>query len=438
MKRKKADKFKEEQFCVSSKMRVVCALLMFFSSLSIFAQQKSSTYEALAGDASWCWFSDPRAVYYKGRTESIYFSYITSKGDVMISARNQKTKVVADFVLHPQLQVDDHNVPSILFLPDGKMLVFYTEHNGRFFMRKSKNAEDISSWEEERVIPFGGNKITYSHPVMLKGEHNRIYMFWRGSDWRPTMAYSDDLGDTWSKAVGLIESKGLKNRPYLKVCSDHQNRIDFAFTDGHPGVETSNSVYHMYYEKGNFYQTNGESIKSISQLPIVHSDVKKVYDARATNIRSWISDVALDKNKRPVLVYTRYPEQTDHRYHYASWNGKHWQDEELTKAGGSMCIVPAGQKNTEPNYSAGISLDHQDPSNVYMALQVNHVFEVQHWKKTAMKWLINAITANSEENNYRPCAVVNTPAKKPVILWMSGQYQHYTKFNTKLRVYDRN
>src|SRR5690606_13022727 len=161
--------------------------------------------EIAAKDAAWCWFSDPRAVYHKGKYEKIYYGYINSKGDVVISSRNLKTKHTETFILHKELQIDDHNVPSILFLPDGRLLTFYTEHNGRFFIRKSKNPEDITSWEEERVIPFGGKRITYSHPVMLKGEKNRIYMFWRGSDWRPSIAFSDDLGETWSETKALIE-----------------------------------------------------------------------------------------------------------------------------------------------------------------------------------------------------------------------------------------
>jgi hypothetical protein len=404
--------------------------IILLSHYSGFAQN----YTLVAKDASWCWYSDPRALYHSGKSEKVYFTYINSKGDVMISARDQKTKAISNFVLHEKLQVDDHNVPSILFLPDGKILTFYTEHNGRLFMRKSKNAEDISAWEKERVIPFGGKKITYSHPIMLKGENSRIFMFWRGSDWRPTLSYSDDLGETWSNSIPLIENKNANNRPYIKVCSDNQNRIDFAFTDGHPGNEPTNSVYHLYYEKGNFYQTNGKLIKSINQLPISPNEANKVYDATTSKIRAWISDIALDKNNKPILVYTRYPEETDHRYHYANWDGKQWQDEELTKAGPSMCVVPAGVKNTEPFYSGGISIDHQDPSNVYLAKKSQEFFELEHWKKNGKKWTSERLTSNSKENNYRPYVVSNYPGQKPIVLWMTGNYQHYTKFNTDLRM----
>src|SRR5690606_26829771 len=142
------------------------------------SQSKGTDYPLAAEDAAWCWFSDPRAVYHHGIREQIYYGYINSQGDVVIRSKNMQTGATNTFVLHEKLQIDDHNVPSILILPDGRLIAFYTEHNGRFFMRRSKHAEDISAWEEERVIPFGGKRITYSHPVMLNEEDNRIYMYW--------------------------------------------------------------------------------------------------------------------------------------------------------------------------------------------------------------------------------------------------------------------
>lgn len=333
------------------------------------------------------------------------------------------------------MKKDDHNVPSILFLPDGRLIASYTEHNGRFFMRKNKQAADITQWEEERIFPFGGKRMTYSHPVMLKEEGNRIYMFWRGSDWQPSFSFSDDFGDTWSDRKVLITSRNTKgkprNRPYLKVHSGGKDRIDFIFTDGHPGVEPTNSVYHFYYQKGMFYQTSGDQIGPLDGPAIQHGSVHKVYDGEKNNIRAWISDVALGKNGNPVIVYPRFPQDTDHRYHYAQWNGKKWLDEEICKAGGSMALVQPGEKVKEPHYSGGISLDHQDPSNVYLFRKVDRFFEVEHWKRK--RWIPTKITSGSETDNLRPYVVLGFGGK-PIVLWMTGVYNHYTKFNTDLRI----
>src|SRR5699024_10122418 len=76
--------------------------------------KSASDYEVVAKDAAWCWFSDPRAVYYKGKKEQIYYGYINSSGDVMIGSKSVNDSVIHTAVLHKDLDKDDHAVPSIL------------------------------------------------------------------------------------------------------------------------------------------------------------------------------------------------------------------------------------------------------------------------------------------------------------------------------------
>src|SRR5690606_40782516 len=97
------------------------------------------------------------------------------------------------------------------------------------------------------------------------------YMFFRSRNkrnpekpgyinWKQNYAYSDDYGETWSDAEAYLTSDGQYNGiPYLKIVSDNKSKIHFLFTDGHPKLDLS-SVYHMYYEKGRFHQTNGDAI----------------------------------------------------------------------------------------------------------------------------------------------------------------------------------
>jgi hypothetical protein len=417
---------------------LAAALILACCWLPAIGQTKQKTaldYDVAAADAAWCWFSDPRAVYHQGRQERVYFGYINKKGDVLISARDPKSKAVETFVLHERLQVDDHNVPSVLILPDGRIATFYSEHNGRVFMRVSKKPEDIREWEQEQVLPFG-SRSCYSHPVLLSEENNRLYMFWRGDDWQPTYSFSDDLGQTWAQAQILIDGKGFENRsrPYLKVTSDRKRRIDFAFTDGHPSVETTNSVYHVYLEKGQFYQTDGQPICTLKELPVQRDKVNKVYDASPSQARAWIADLALDRKGKPIIVYTRFPDETDHRYHYAAWDGTKWVDQELCKAGGWMPKSLNGQKTREPHYSGGIALDHQNPAAVYLSREIDGTFELEKWAAKGRKWQVQPLTRSSPVNNMRPYVVLNSPKKHPILLWMTGDYYHYTQYDTVLRI----
>jgi hypothetical protein len=418
--------------------------------VAIFAQQVNAQmpakpgadYQVIAVDAAWCWFADPRAVYHKGKYEKSYFGYINSKGDVVISARDEKTKVVQNFVLHHKLQVDDHNVPSILFLPDGKLLAFYTHHNGTFFMRKSKNPEDITSWEEEQTFDFGMEKrrICYSHPAMLSGEDNRIYMVFRSSPLKPKswreygqyMSYSDDFGKTWSKAKCLLDVTGIDNPMYLKLSTDNKSRIDILFTDGHPKIGAA-SVYHMYYEKGVLHQTDGGKIGEMQDLPLKLDKINKVYDVAKTGTKAWIWDIALDRKRRPVVAYSQYPSVNDHIYHYARWDGKKWIDYELLNSGGYITSPEKSGKVLEEHYSGGVVLDHEQPENVYLSREVNQVFEIEHWKLKGNAWKKDKITENSKQDNLRPYVLAHYPGNKPPVFWMTGVYEHYIRFKTDLR-----
>lgn len=403
----------------------------------------SKSPQLLAEDAAWCWFADPRAVYHKGEQERIYYGYINSKGDVMIGARDQKTGKTETFNLHPELQIDDHNVPSILFLPDGKLLAFYTHHNGKFFTRKSKRAEDITEWEEERILEFGPGKklICYSHPVMLAEENNRIYMFFRSryvtgkkatfKDWYQMMSYSDDLGQTWTDAQRVMDSYDVDNPVYMKVSSDNKSRIDILFTDGHPKIGAA-SVYHMYYKDGQLHQTSGKSIAPLSAMPIGVDKIDKVYDVTKHKTKSWIWDIALDKKGHPIIAYTRYPHETDHRYHYARWDGKKWLDEELVKAGPYITRLRPGAKLLEGHYSGGVVLDHNNTDNVYLSREINGKFEIQEWKRNGKEWTIKEITKQSQQDNVRPYVVYGS--HKPIVLWMQGTYHHYTDYDTNLMI----
>jgi hypothetical protein len=432
-------------------MKSVIIHLFILSAVGVFSTGNSRAqgvqpYQVIAEDGAWCWFSDPRAVYHKGEHEKVYYCYIRRNGDVVISARDVKSKATETHVLHAELQGDDHDVPSILFLPDGKILTFYSEHNGRYFMRKSRYPEDISSWEEERTLSFGlgVKQLCYGHPAMLSGENNRIYLFFRGvtkgpthNGWGQYYSFSDNAGDTWADGSYLLDTRAIDNAPYLKASSDGKSRIDIVFTDGHPKLGAA-SVYHIYYEKGKFHQTNGDVIADLKDVPLQLDKINKVYDVHLHHTRSWIWDIALNKKGRPVVAYAQYPSVKDHIYHYAYWDGKKWQDEELVNSGGYITEPESSGNVEEEHYSGGIVLDHENPKNVFLSRQVNGTFEIEQWQLKGNKWRTTALTQNSDTKNIRPYVVEHYPGKHPIVMWMNGDYGHYVRFNTRLLINERN
>jgi len=388
----------------------------------------------LTADGAWCWFSDPRAVRHTGRRDRVYAGFVRRNGDIALVALDLDSGDREEVTLHPGLEIDDHDVPSILVLPDGRLLVSWTEHNGLGFSRVSERPEDVTAWEPVRRLPFG-DKITYTSPVLVSGEPDRIHVFFRGADWRPTVASSEDLGRTWGRPVPLIDSRGVRNRPYFKIAGNGRDRTDIVLTDGHPGREPTNSLYHLTWSGGLFATTDGRPLGTVDDLPFDRRRITPCYDATRTGARAWIHDLALDADDQPVLVYARYPDPTDHRYHYARWDGTRWQDEELCAAGGWMPRPPDGEPIREPHYSGGLSLDHADPNRVVLSREIDGRFEVEAWHRDAGGWHTRSLTAGSGQDHLRPFVVADrTPGRPPIVCWMAGTYRHYTDYDTALMI----
>lgn len=418
---------------------------LFLMVQSIYSQQSAiggSYYLTFTEDGAWCWFSDPRAVFYKGQHERTYVGSVSSQGDIKVGYYDHASGKLTEQVLQSRFQADDHVNPSLLFLPDGRLMIFYTGHNGGFYYTKTLRSEDITQWEEVRTLDMG-KMLCYTNPVLLSEENNRLYVFSRGGyDWKPSFIYSDDLGDTWSKPQTIVGIPGapITNRPYTKVLSDGKSKIWFAITDGHPRDEPLNSIYVFYYQKGAFHQTDGTQLATLDEVPFDQNLIHKAYDAVETKTRSWIWDLAIDEKGYPRIAYTRLKEETKHQYYYASWDGKAWQHSFVANAGQDFPhkASPKEKANPEPHYSGGIILDGETPGVVYYSRPVNDRFEIFRAEiaPDGKIWDEKAITQNSVLDNVRPFVVRHSPAtNSPRIFWMSNMmYEHYTHYRTMIKM----
>jgi rhamnogalacturonyl hydrolase YesR len=430
------------------KNKLLLIVIAFYSiHMAAMAQAESSPYPSscyqdFCNDGAWCWFSDPRAVHYEGKHKRTYVGFVSSKGDITVATLDHVSNEKQEHVVYPKLQRDDHVNPSLLFLPDGRLMIFFTRHNGGLYYTTTKKAEDISAWEEVQLLDMG-KMLCYSNPVLLSEENNRIYVFFRGGyNWKPSFVTSDDLGKTWSDPHVLVGKPGATNtnRPYTKVVSDGRSRIWFAFTDGHPRNEPLNSIYTMYYEGGKIYQVNGEELCSLDDLPLDQHRVMKSYDAIQTTVRSWIWDLALDDNGYPVMVYTQLNEETSHQYYYGLWNGSEWVSYHITEGGQDFPRKdwPKEQRNPEPHYSGGIILDHNNPNAIYLSKPVNNVFEIFKYTTSdfGKTWDEQSITSKSKKDNVRPFVVRGEKSQEEgLVFWMENRhYEHYTNYDAAIKM----
>ncbi|TNE52935.1 MAG: hypothetical protein EP344_15290 [Bacteroidetes bacterium] len=403
--------------------------------------QRAEDFQTLAEDGAWCWFSDPRGVYYKGVHERTYTGYVNSQGDVAVTAKDHLSGELATKMIYPNLQADDHVNPSLLFLPDGRLMVFFTRHNGTVFYTRTNLPEDISTFEKVDSLDLG-SMLCYTNPVLLSEEDNRLYLFFRGGyDWKPSFVTSDDYGQTWSAPRSFVSKKvnNIHNRPYVKIVSDGRSAIHFAFTDGHPREENHNSIYYLRYEGGNFFDAAGQQLGDLDHLPIEQETIPKAYDGVANNQRAWIWDLALDQEDHPVMVYTTLPEETQHFYNYGIWTGTAWKNKRICNAGSAFPRFerPKEKRDPEPHYSGGITLDHSDPNTVYLSRPHQDRYEIEEWttRDGGETFSSKPLTAYSLRDNVRPFVVRNTPAgSTPRLLWMQvNHYAHYSNFSTAIK-----
>ena len=408
------------------------------------APRPAEEYPVLAASGAWCWFGDPRGLRFHGDHDRVYAGWVDSAGSIVVSSLDLENGERAESTVHPAFNRDDHANPSLLGLPDGTIVVFYTSHGSdvsdAMYYRISLRPEDITAWSERFEVGSnteGPRGYTYPNPVRLSDEGGRVYLFWRGGNFKPSFSYTDDLS-TWTPARTLIQSDNATVvRPYVKIATDGRGTIHFAFTDGHPRNEPLNSIYYLRYQGGNFTRADGSLVGTMTDLPLIHQRADLVYDGRVAGVRAWIWDVAADEQGNPVIVYSRLPEESDHRYHYARWNGEEWRDIEITAAGGWFPDTPEGVTEPEPHYSGGIVLDHGNPSEVYLSRPVAGRFEIERWwtLDEGANWLSRPVTTGSENDNVRPFVIRDHGESSPLLLWMENRhYRHYLDFDSAIRI----
>lgn len=405
----------------------------------------SETYQSLTFNGAWCWFSDPRAVYFEGKHKRTYSGWVDNYGDVHVGYYDHMTQEINSKVIFDNLEIDDHNSPSLLFDEQGRLLVFFNAHtkgSQPLFLAKAKQAESIDSWEPIKELHLnnpdlkgkGSYTHTYTNPIKLSGENGRIYIFWRGIDGKPSYATSDDNGDHWSvgKVFFMPEAIYSFRRPYTKVYSDGVDKIHITLTDGHPRKEQENSIYYLRIEKGAFYKADGSKIKDLGGEPVTPLEADLVYSAKEGKAKAWNWDIAQSASGAPIIAYAKFPDDQNHIYSRAFWDGAHWVNQDLINSGGWFPQTPEGLEEREPNYSGGLSIDHESPNTMYLSVKRGKFFEIEKWttRNDGNSWRIQEITKGSSKDNIRPFAVRNAGAENPLqLMWMQNSVYHH--FGTK-------
>jgi hypothetical protein len=298
-------------------------------------------------------------------------------------------------------------------------------------------------------------RVTYSNPFQLSAESGRIYNFMRNENFNPTFVFADDLGTNWSAPRILIKTGTGRIRPYVKYASDDKRRIDFLYTDGHPR-DMTNSLYHMYYEAGALYKSDGAFLKPFKDAPLLHDEGERgsviyKYNSDIPAGRAWCWEISYQRNGHPVCVFSV---QGDHvtgtnwfddriYYYFARWNGKAWQRKFIAHAGRPLYA-------TERDYAGGICVDSDSPNVIYISSNAADPFKLSSTTNVPLRsaeryelfrgvttdggstFTWSAVTTDSTHDNLRPYV----PRGRSTLLWFRGTYRTYTSYDCTLMMLD--
>jgi hypothetical protein len=407
-----------------TRISVALAVLM----LGVAPARAAAAQIGTWGHGSWCWFADPRAVHVSGRYDETFVGWIDWQGGIHVGAYDARfgflRQQTIGYLFH-----DDHGSPALLVEPDKRLTVFWSAHNGsRMYYRTTLRPEDISAWGplEHVHTNLGGTLgFTYPNPVLLQGEGNTLYLLWRGANWEADYATRSTSGH-WSRGHQLITVQ--RERPYVKADSNGSDTVALAFDDGHPR-NVLTSIYYAAYRAGWLWTPGGRRIARMGHGPIAPRQADVVYDAHATGVSSWVWDVALGGDGRPVIVYATFPSNANHAYWYARFDGRRWVSHFLTYAGPS--ISPA---TIEFEYSGGIALDHGDPSIVYLSRRAGGSFQIERWATGdgGSRWRHHVVVRGGAADNVRPVVARGSHGGPMSLLGLRGDYGSYSSYRTEI------
>lgn len=365
------------------------------------------------------WFQKPAAVRHVGVHDRTYISWVTSDGKIQVRYFDHTTKTFSDTKTVDDLGQDfgieardDHNAPSLLILPDGRLLIFYAVHdvNNAFFMKISGAPEDISSWGDRTVIADEGTRTPYNYPQAKLLDDGTIALFYRRGNYYNSDEYykiSKDAGKSFGTPTALIDfgADGVYAFVYVQ-----NNNIHVAWNKSISDPPRKD-VYYMYSPDGGktWKKKNGDDLP----LPVTAENADIVFDSK--NDRAYVWDIVVDSTQEPYIVFA-HKQDPFHEFRFARWSGTAWV---------TSLITSSAQLYRNGNfYSGGIVLDPDDPFTVYLSKK-RDVLEIEKWQSSdgGLRWrLSESITQDSAVDNFR-LQVVKNYAPELRLIWSSGVYE---------------
>jgi hypothetical protein len=375
----------------------------------------------LVEDLGWCWWTQPRATRIN---DLLFVGGIDSNGAVFAATRNLRDGTVRKTVL-AQLESDDHNNPALVVDPARPPLSFYSRHDADDIVRfrVGKRPLDVTAWEPERELEFGG-ATTYAQAHVLGDE---LYVFTRAGVTSWWYCRSTDWAQSWEapSAFLSIETDQETYMPTALLPDGRTLRIAVA---GHP-KNYEQRPWHEFrvclvdLATGDVTLPSASgaiaNLRSGAGLPLGGADLELVHRSPAGRTLN-LFDVS-DGDPFEVAFASKVSgdEATlDARYHVARAGSGGWAVEDVAPAGGVFGYIDAGF------YVGGIVFPHATPGGrVYLSREDGGSWHLERWDRTAEgSWIAAPVVDPSPTRLVRPWPVRNPLPELEVVALALERY----------------
>lgn len=101
---------------------IIPSASLLIASMSLPASS-AMAFSVVTDEGAWCWFADPRALHHENKTLGIDKTYIGNLGNIKAEEYDFNKGTKETVLIRSWFQPDDHDNPTFIALPDGRVVV---------------------------------------------------------------------------------------------------------------------------------------------------------------------------------------------------------------------------------------------------------------------------------------------------------------------------
>lgn len=325
----------------------------------------------ISSNGGYSWWTHPLFIQ---APSNRYFTAITSAKKWRVFQNDSGT--YTDLNTCPEL--DDHNAPSVVVVPNKSKKAYYTRHAKSTIVNKAKASSGIS-FVDDSNINFPEN-CTYSQALYYD---DKIRVFTRSGfqTWR--YARTNDWGANWLDTKRFLDFSNSTGQIYMTTSPSSTTGLYHLAVYGHPVNSDFTKIVYGTIDVNTGDVTDGNSaiadLDDVSGLPLGETDLDVVIDYSSGTERCRLFDVG-ESHGKAVVLYAKWDDTNsiDPRYYLAYKDSSNvWQHIDTGIDSGDPFWSPS-------RYLGGMSIDKSGNNKFYLSY------------KNSGTWYIDEITINSD------------------------------------------